>query len=80
MATEMLEVEVWVKVNESGEYDVGHDEDTANDRFRENVDSVTACRLVRMVVKVPKPRPLTVKVELPDDQSADDLAATVTAN
>lgn len=77
---ELLEVEVWVKVDADGAYEVGCDEDEANDRFRENVDSVGANRLVRMVVKVPAPRPLAVTVELPDDQSADDLAATVTAN
>lgn len=81
MATEMLEVEVWVKVNESGEYDVGHDEDTACERFLENeFHEGESVRLVKLLVKVPKPRPLTVKVELPDDQTEDDLAATVTAN
>jgi hypothetical protein len=80
MATAFIEVEVWVKVNESGEYDVGHDADTACERFTENeFNEGESARLVKLVVKVPVPRPLTVKVELPDDQTADDLAASVTA-
>lgn len=80
MATEMIEIEVWVKVNESGEYDVGYDEESACDRYTDNgLDEESSTRLVRMLVKVPKPRPLTVSVTLPDDQPADDLAASVTA-
>jgi hypothetical protein len=76
----MLEVEVWVKVNASGEYEVGADEDAAKERFTEaECDESEPARLVRMLVKVPAPRPIEVTVEVPDDESDAERTATVTA-
>lgn len=81
MNTEMLEVEVWVKVNASGEYEVGCDEDEARERFNgAGCDEGEPARLVRMVVKVPAPKPIAVTVEIEDAETDAERTATVTAS
>ena len=54
---ELVTCEVWVVVDENGEY--------AADADRDNLaaaDTALATRLVKIVVKVPKPRPVEVEV------------------
>jgi len=76
----MLEIEVWVKVNASGEYEVAGDEDAVKERFTESqADESEPARLVRMVVKVPAPKPIAVTVEIEDDETDAERTATVTA-
>lgn len=77
---ELLEVEVWVKVNASGECEVGTTEDEARERFADaGCNEGEPARLVKMVVKVPAPRPIAVTVEIEDDETDDERTATVTA-
>lgn len=80
----MLEIEVWVKVNSVGEYEVGTNEDQVHELFSDaGWDETVATRLVKMVVKVPAPRPIAaiaVTVEIEDDETEAERTVTVTAN
>lgn len=67
--TELVECEIWVLVSESGTYEVGADP------AEFDADPAVATRLVKVVVKVPLPRPVEVAVTVPD--LPDDAAVTV---
>lgn len=66
---ELVEVEVWVLVDETGESQVG------SDPADFDADPELATRLVRVTVKVPPPRQVEVAVTVPD--LPDDAAVTV---
>jgi hypothetical protein len=76
---ELLEVEVWVKVDEDGDYEVGCDEEECSDRYRERVDNACGSRMVKMTVKVPAPRPIAVTVEIEDDETDEERKVKVEA-
>jgi hypothetical protein len=73
MAVEMAEVVAWVLVDEHGNWVVDGDPDNVGTRWEEEVgerNSSDATRLVKVVLQVPKPRPVVVAAtvaELPDD-------------
>ena len=75
MATEYTTVELFVKVNESGEYDCGSTAEEAGERFEENIgtDNETGYRLVKLTVKVPLPKPLELTGEVTVDESESEL-------
>lgn len=52
-----IQIEVWVKVGENGDYDCGCDATQAGERFEESVgtDNETGYRMVRLLVTVPLP-------------------------
>lgn len=69
MAT-MKTVEVWVKVDEDGDYDVGCDSSGAAERFTENVgdDAEKGTRLVKLMITLPLPVPFVATVDVPDTE------------
>ncbi len=59
-------IEVWIAMNESGEYEAGPDEDTAIERFDDTV-SGSMRRLVRLKVTITPPAVTEVDVTVPDE-------------
>lgn len=57
MAVTMQEIEVWVVVDENGDYAVGKDRESAGEAFESDigVDNDTSMRRVKITVKVPLP-------------------------
>lgn len=74
MKTEYAEIEVWVIVNESGEYDVGTDCDNAAERYAENIGGETGAvgiRQVRVTLKVPLPKVIELNAEVTAEETAE---------
>ena len=68
MSVEMVEVTVWVVVDENGEY--------AADADRDNLEAASealATRLVKIVVNVPKPKPVELVATVTDEPDAAEL-------
>lgn len=73
MAAEMIEVQVWVMVNDQGEY-VAHDDDEQlaaeyADRIGE-IAEAGGIRRVKITVKVPLPKPLEVVGTVVEEEPA----------
>ncbi len=75
MAAQMIEIEVWVKVNENGEYEVGTSGDEAKDRFEENIgdDGTQGMRFVKLTVKVPLPVTIEISGEVETAEEPGEL-------
>jgi hypothetical protein len=76
IAMETVECEVWIIVDESGDYTVGKDEETAAESYRDQIGTESAdtgIRRVKVTVKVPKPRVLEAVFTAP----VEDEAVTV---
>lgn len=73
-AVEFVTVEVWVLVDDGGDYEVGTSDEDVCERFGSNIGSSNPNRMVRLTVKVPKPKTVQVHVTVPD---RDDEAAEV---
>jgi hypothetical protein len=58
----MVEVEVWVKVDEDGDWSVAKERDDL-DATRE-----LATRLVKVKLKVPKPKPVELEMEVGEEE------------
>lgn len=59
--------EVWLAINEDGDYGIGIDSDSAKENLEENYN-YEAIRLIKLNVKVRAPKPTTeVMVDVPDD-------------
>lgn len=66
MAT-VHEIEVWVMVNESGEWEVGTSVDEVGERFSANCSTNESSRVVCLKLKVPAPVVLTLTGEVPEE-------------
>jgi hypothetical protein len=62
----MAEIEIWIAMNETGDYEVGRDEDAAIERWDENCGGI-ARRLVQLRVTMSAPDVPSVDVSVPDD-------------
>jgi hypothetical protein len=60
------EVEVWIAMNEAGDYEVGRDEDAAIDRLEETGGGISR-RLVRLRVTMAAPVVSSADVSVPDE-------------
>lgn len=63
MATEYITAEVWILVNQDGEYVATHDADTLSEKYEESIgETVDAdgLRKVKVVVKIPLPTVIEV--------------------
>jgi hypothetical protein len=63
----MVEIEVWVKVDEEGDWSVAKD--------RDDLDSTgeLATRLVRVTLKVPLPAVVELEAEIAEEPEAGEL-------
>lgn len=75
---DLVTIEAWLIVDEDGDFAVGVDREDAAGRYVELFgENGTAKRLVRIGLKVPRPRPAVVNAILPDEPAAEleDLEA-----
>lgn len=72
MATKRIEV--WVCVDEGGDYACGNDRDGALDDYVDAIDGTGPTRLIRVLLDVPLPTPVTLTGAVPAEG-----AATLTA-
>jgi hypothetical protein len=78
MAVAMIDVEVWVLVNECGDYVASDDADALNERFEECVGEIAnqeGLRRVKLTVKVPLPNVIEIKGEVKTCEEAGELQA-----
>lgn len=69
-AANTMEIEVLVKVDADGQYEIGVDADDLAKRWEETVGELAAdvpTRVVRVTVRVPLPKAVEVRVEIPDE-------------
>jgi hypothetical protein len=62
------QIEVWVKVDQDGDYEVGTGSEDAAARFTENIgdDLERGTRMVKLAITVPLPSPIEITAEVPD--------------
>lgn len=64
-AVETVDVEVWVMIGEDGQYTAHTDESALRERFDEECpDAGLVTRVVRITVKVPKPKPVELEATI----------------
>lgn len=75
----MHEIEVWVVVDESGDYRAGEDASTAAERFNDDIgnDGTTPTRLVCVKLKVPAPKPIELSGVVPEEPSGEGCELSV---
>lgn len=72
----MQNVEVWLIMDENGDYAAGEDRDTTVERFEENVGSAAGARIVKLNVTMAPPKETEVDVKVPDE-AGDTVEAAV---
>jgi hypothetical protein len=74
--TDLVEVEVWVMVDEEGQSVVCGDKDKLQERWEEEVgdfDPGTAKRLIRATIRVPMPCVVELEAEIAAEPGAAEL-------
>lgn len=71
---EMHELEIWIVVDEGGDYAVGKDQDAACEAFDQEIGGTTPRRQVKVTLKVPAP----VAIELTGEVPAEPTGGTLT--
>jgi hypothetical protein len=59
-------VEIYIVVDDEGDYEVGRDEDEATERYGDSFSTYMPRRLIKMTVTVPLPRTIEVAAALPE--------------
>ncbi len=77
--SKMMQVEVWVCVNESEEFVTHEDRDTCADRMRDEYTSEQV-RMIRVVLSVPVPEAITLTGTVPLEPTTGTMAATSVEN
>lgn len=63
----MNEIEVWIVMDEDGNYEVGTDRSNAIENFENNIDGAAGARIVQLAVKMAPPKKIVVDVTVPDE-------------
>ncbi len=77
MATAMKAVEVWVLIDDDGNYVASDDADLLNERYEETVQEVNVAagtRRVKITLKVPLPTQIEVTGEVAVTEEVGELA------
>lgn len=74
---ELLDIEVWVMVDEDGDCGVGRDEEEARERYAEDVGGDGPRRLVCVQLQVPRPAAAVVRGSVPLPPESPDVDLTV---
>lgn len=69
----MVEIEVWVAVDEYGSWVCGSVDDI-NDKIAEEFDPACAQRQIKIKLKVPMPKPLEVSIEIPEESDTVNVS------
>lgn len=77
MATEFVELEIWVVVDENGDYAAGTNREEAEASFDNDIgcDQSTASRRIKLTVKVPLPKPIEITGEVNVNEEPGELKA-----
>lgn len=68
-----VDIEVWVMVDEDGDYVVEVDSSQLKDRYEQDIGELNgekATRLVKLTVKMPKPKAVELTAEIGDETPA----------
>jgi hypothetical protein len=65
-AANVAEIEIYLVVDTSGDYEVGVNEDDATERFGENIAGDAIRHMIKMTITVPLPRTIEVSAALPE--------------
>lgn len=79
MATELVEVTVWVLVSENGDAVADCDPDHLKDEWEADIgefDPGAATRLIKLTLRVPKPAPVELTGEVPAEPTGGTLAVS----
>lgn len=69
----MGEVEVWIVVDESGDFSVAATQAAAVERFADEIGGDLATRQVKVTLRVPLPRPVELTGEVPAEPGGAEL-------
>jgi hypothetical protein len=62
----MHTIEVWVVVDQNGDFDCGADADNASERYGDSIGGdLAGSRVVKMTLQIEMPEPLTISATLP---------------
>jgi hypothetical protein len=76
--TEMVTVEVWVKIGADGQYAAHTDPDELLQRYEDECDgSQLATRVIKITIQVPTPAPLELTATIAAEPATGELAVTV---
>ena len=72
---EMCQVEVWVVVDENGDYSAGASEEQASENYESEIGGgdTYSKRRIKIKLSVPKPRPLELSATVPDESHEGTL-------
>lgn len=59
------EVEIWVTVDESGDYGIGKEADTANEHYQDAIGGPLPRRMVKVLLQVELPKEVELTGEAP---------------
>jgi hypothetical protein len=70
MATEFATIEVWVMIDEGGDYVADASEENLGQRYADDIggDEGVARRKVKITLKVPLPKPIELTGEVPEEE------------
>jgi len=76
---DMVDVELWVVVDEAGNYSVGNDAEAAAEKYSDDIGDGdgTAKRLVKVILKLPTPKPITLTGKVPAEAGAEACELSV---
>lgn len=70
----MLTLDVWVMVDENGDYVVSREQDELNKSFaNEHGDTELATRHIKLTVSVPAPRPVKLATDVPAEPAGGSV-------
>ncbi len=75
MATDLVTVEVWVKVNSDGDYAVGMDEDLCGESFESEIGGNGPARFVKVTLRVPRPAAVELQADVAEEPNVGTLKA-----
>lgn len=79
MASEKVEVKVWVVVDQEGDYSVSREgAEAAGDQYQEEHGELTvrATRRIEITVVVPLPRPVQIAATLGEEQDVSEVSVS----
>jgi len=78
MTSEMVQVEVWVLVDQDGDYVVGKDNESLAELYDDQVGGdrdTLSLRRVKITLNVPKPKPVELTATVAEEPAAGELQA-----
>lgn len=69
MAVKTCQVEVWVVVASTGDYEVGRDADAAEERYADDIGGNECRRMVKVTLTVPLPVAVELTGVVPEESS-----------